>query len=251
MAKRATRGSNDSQLLAALKGVSPLMRPEGSILQQHVLLKDHWAVAYDGMMAIGEPIIEDLFCAPNALMLRNALANCGQQFSISQNQHTLSVHSGKFKAIIPCISPNDIGSTSPDPVCARIDDVFKLSMAAIAPIAIDETNVVKASILVDKGSITSTDGKIIIQHWHGIDLPPRLVLPKSLIGPVVKSGVSLSGFGFSGRSATLHFANRSWIKTAYFAEDWPDIDRILNQPCSAHPVPEDLFTAIKALESFS
>lgn len=242
---------SESQLLQSLRILSTILKDDGSVLEQHVLLKNNWAIAQNGIIGIGEPILEDLIAAPNGLLLREALAKCGVSFSLTQLPHNLSLKAGKFKALIPCLPPEDIQTAFPDPPIAKIDNRLKISLEAVAPLALDEQSVVTASVLIDKGTVTATDRKVIIQHWHGIDLPPELALPKSLINPLIKNSKNLAAFGFSPSSCTFHFEDNSWLKSQYFAEKWPDISKILDKKTNAHNLPEDFYEAISALEPFS
>lgn len=242
---------SESQLLQSLKVLSSILKDDGSVLEQHVLLRDHWAIANNGILALGEPIAEDLTAAPNGLLLKEALAKCGASFSLSQLEHSLSLKAGKFKALIPCMPPEDLHPAFPDPAVAQLDDRLKASLSAVAPLALDENSVVTASVLIHNGTVTATDRKVIIQHWHGIDLPPQLTLPKALIKPLTSNSKKLTGFGFSKSSCTFHYEDSSWFKSQYFAEQWPDVNIILDKQTNAHNLPEDFYTAIDALEKFS
>ncbi len=242
---------SESQLLASLRILSSILKDDGNVLQQHALLRGNWAIAQNGVIAIGEPILEDLNCAPNGLLLKEALSKCGQSFSITQLDHSLQIKAGKFKATIPCMPPEDLQSSFPDPAIAPMNDAFKTSLAAVAPLALDEQSVVTASVLIHNGTVTATDRKVILQHWHGVDLPPNLALPKTLIKPLTSNDKKLNGFGFSKSSCTFHFEDKSWLKCQYFAEKWPDVNMILDKKTNLHPLPEDFYTAIDALEPFS
>ena len=88
--------------------------------------------------------------APNGLLFREALNKCGASFSITQLPHTLEIKGGRFKAVIPCIPPEDIQGAFPDPAIAPCDDRLKVSLSAVAPLALDENSVVTASVLIDK-----------------------------------------------------------------------------------------------------
>jgi len=241
----------DSQLLSSLKILSNILKDDGSILERHVLLKNNWCTATNGILSIGEPIVEDLIAAPNGLLMREALAKCGTSFSITQLPHTLEIKGGRFKAVIPCIPPEDLQGAFPDPPVASLDDRLKVSLVAVAPLALDENSVVTASVLIHNGTVTATDRKVIIQHFHGIDLPPNLTLPKTLIEPLINNTKKLVGFGYSKSSCTFHYEDKSWIKTQHFAEQWPDINKILDRKINAHNIPEDFYNAIDALEKFS
>src|SRR5207244_1026860 len=105
--------------------------------------------------ALGEPILEELSVAPNGLLLREALAKCGAAFSLTQLPHSLSLKAGKFKALIPCMPPEDLQTAFPDPPVAQLDDRLCVSLKAVASLATDEENVVTASVLIHNGTVTA------------------------------------------------------------------------------------------------
>lgn len=247
---RRKNATEEGQLLKAIRQLSLILQDEGSILETHVQLKQNWAIAFNGILAAGEPIVEELVACPDAYLLKEALAKCGQNFSITQLQERLSINAGKFKALIPCVPIEDVQSASPDPIVANLNPNFATSIEAMSKISSDENRVVTASILIQNGSVFATDAKIMLEHWHGIDLP-KLVLPKAVIEPLAKNGKTLAKFGYSNSSCTFYYEDSSWLKTQYFAEDWPNINPILDRKSNPHPVPEGLFEAVKALDAFS
>lgn len=248
--KRPKQKPNDSKLLVSLKNMSNVLKAEGHIYETHVLLANNWATAHNGVIGVGEPISEDLYACPNAFMLRDALSKCGEGFSITQLDYKLSIKSGKFKALVPCIPPENLPCSFPDASIAQIDNRLRDAIAVVSPITENENSVVTASILIYNGSVTATDRKLILQAWHGISLP-TLALPKAIIGPLVKNTKTLNGFGFSNSSCTVHYDDKSWLKSQFFAEQWPNVDDILNKKTNLWDLPEGFYEAVKALEPFS
>lgn len=240
----------ESSLSAAIRQLSVILQPEGSLLETHVQLRGNWAIAFNGILAAGEPIQEDLTACANAHILKEALAKCGQSFSLTQLQDKISIKNDKFKALVPCVPIEDVQTAAPDPIVADLSPAFSLSIEAVSKIPVDESNVITASILIQNGSVFATDRKIMLEHWHGIDLP-KLVLPKAVIKPLTSNGKKLAKFGYGKSSCTFYYEDGSWLKSQYFAEDWPDVGQILNKPSNPHPVPEGLFEAVRALDPFS
>jgi len=228
-----------------------ILKDKGLILETHVALRNGWAVAYNGMIAIGEPIKEDLSTCPNGLLLKEALSKCGQGFSITQNDHTLLVKSDKFKALIPCLSLTELQPAFPDPPIAQIDDRLKISLEQASPVQLDENFLLTASVLIHNGTCTTTDRKVIIQSWHGIDLPPMLTIPRAIIKPLISNPKKLVSFGLSNSSCTFYYEDSSWIKTQFFADKWPDINSILDKKTSSWPLQENFYEGVKSLEKFS
>ena len=251
MRPRKSQAKTDSPLLNTIRQLSLIQKDEGSVLETHISLRNGWAVAFNGVIAMGEPIKEDLATCPNGLLLKEALSKCGQGFSITQNEHNLLIKSDKFKALVPCLALTELQPAFPDPPCALISDAFKHSLSLVAPLALDEGSVVTASVLIHNGTCISTDRLVLIQAWHGIDLPPMLALPKALIKPLISNPKKLAQFGLSKSSCTFYYEDGSWIKTQFFNEKWPDVGTILDKKASPWPIPENFYTGVKALEKFS
>jgi hypothetical protein len=249
--KRPKAQTNNSELLATVKQLCTILKSEGHVWDTHILLQDHWAIAHNQVIGIGEKIKEDFFACPNAILLKEALAKCGQNLSITQLEQKLSIKSDKFRALVPCVPSENITRIKPDASVASLDDRLKLSLEAASILHYDENNLLTASVLVHNGCVSTTDRKVILQHFHGIDLPPNLVLPKAIIDPVLKNPKKLVGFGYSNNSCTFHYEDESWLKSQFYIEQWPDIDRILDKKINAWPLPENFYTAVKALEPFS
>lgn len=204
------------------------------------------------MLGVGEKIVEDLNACPNAYTLEAALAKCGESLSITQLEQKLSIKSDKFRALIPCLPSENMPRSFPDAPCARIDDRLKASISAVASLALEsQDHIIAASLLIHEGTVTATDNRVIIQHWNGLDLPPNLALPKAIIQPLIKNPKSLAKFGYSNSSCTFYFEDDSWIKSQFYATRWPEVGSILDKKCNPWTLPEDFYTAVKALEPFS
>lgn len=239
--------------VSALKFISAAQKDIGSPFQTHAQIANKWAVAFDGVLALGHPIEEELTACPHTLRLIDALAKCGEALSMTQlDSGRLSIKSGAFKANVPCVGFEVMSSVQPDPPIATIDDRLKLAFEAVAALASDNAqHVVTASILLRSGSAVATDRSLAIEYWHGIDLPPGLVLPKSAVAAVMKVSKPLARLGFSNSTVTFWFEDGSWLRTQLYNEAWPDIDRVLNQASNPWPVPTNLAVALDAVMPFS
>lgn len=242
-----------SSFVDALRFVSVCNKKDGSINETHVLLNNGWAVAFNGVLAAGHKIDEDMLAAPNNELLITALSKCGENISFTQlDNNRLSIKSDKFKAIIPCIDPELLEGAIPDAPIAPIDDRFKEAIKAVGVLADDDNeHIVTASVLMQGGSLIATDRKVIIQYWHGLDLPPDLPLPTFVVGPLSKTNKKLMAFGFSRSSATFHFEDESWIRTQFYADKWPNVSHILDGPSNPWPVPAGFWEGVGAVAPFS
>lgn len=218
-----------ADLLAALDFVKVAQQDSGDARQTHCRIGDGWVAANNGILSAGVPLPDDLYACPHTLRLRHALSMCGQSFKAVAGDNGLTVRSGRYRAVIPCVPPAVLPDAVPDPSVAKVDDRLKTSLLAVAPLAKDSSpTVAYAAVYLRAGSAVATNGRCVIEHWHGIDLPPGLVIPKSSVMAIAKVDAPLVGFGFSAGSATFHYEGGSWIKTQLYTEGYPNVDSVLN-----------------------
>lgn len=241
-----------SKLLEVVKFLNTVAKDEGSPQETHILLQNKTATAFNGIVGAGAIIEEDLYAAPNAKIFLNALLKCGENYQLTQvDQNKLSIKSGPFKANIPCIDPALLFFPVPDSNVAPIDDRFKVALELIEKVKPENgQRVVTLSFLLNGGSILSTDGKILIEVWHGLELPTGVPIPKDII-PVILNNKKLIGFGISNLTATFYFDDSSFIRTQLYAEGWPDISHILNSNGNLTDIPKDFFKALDTISAFS
>lgn len=257
---KASNSVSSNSLLEALKFIAFVTKDIGPINETHVLLNNNQAVAYNGILAAGCKITEDIQACPHNNSMIDALSKCGQNLNITQLDNRLSIKSDKFRAFVSCIPMNVIekpcvginGDLQPDNPIGLIDDRFKKALEVVSIVPEDNAHrIVGLSILMNGYSLIATDGKIIIEYWHGIDLPSNLAIPKEIIQPLLKINKKLVKFGFSQSSVTFWFEDESWIRTQLYAEAWPSISHIMNIQSDPKPFAADLFEGLAAVASFS
>lgn len=255
--KATEQTKHTSAFLEALVFVGSILKEIGPPNETHILLSNNWAVAFNGILSTGIKIQEDIYACPHSKLIVEALSKCGETQSITQlDNNRLSIKSGKFKAIVPCIDPGLMNITAPDVPVAIINDSLKEGIEAVAVLASETSQkVYGCSILISGQSVITTDnGTMIFEYWHGLDLPPasyNLAIPKSMVQPLIKSGKKLAKLGFSNSSITFYFEDESWIKSQLFSDNWPEVSHILNTKANPFPVPADLWTALDAVAPFS
>jgi hypothetical protein len=257
---RKIKAVTSNPLLEALQFCSGALKDVGTPSETHIALINKWALANNGILAIGCPIPSVITGCPNYNLLIAALSKCGDGYSINPatvEDNTglnlgLRIHSNKFKAIVPCIDPALIQLPTIDPPIAAINNEFRVGLEKVSMLANENAqHVVTASILMNGQSIVGTDRTIVIEYWHGLDLPPGLALPKSFAVALSKIGKNLKAFGCSNNSITIYFEDDSFIKTQLYNKQWPDINLVLNRGSNPLPVPKDLWEGVKNVESFS
>jgi hypothetical protein len=242
-----------SSLLQALEFCSVVSEKNGTAYETHIGLRNNWAIAFNGVVAAGSPIAEDICCYPHNLLFIEALSKCDENFSLTQLDNSrLSIKSGKFKAEIPCLDPLLMQNATPDPQIVGITNAFKTAVEAVGVIASENAqHVLTASVLMNGASVISTNRVMILEYWHGLDLPPNVPLPKQFVSALTKQKKSLTGFGFSHNSATFYFEDGCWIKTQLYADSWPNVSSILNKPANLWSIDPNFYKALDAVKPFS
>lgn len=243
-----------SSLIAALKFISPAQKKAGQTSVQFCSISNKWVAASDGILTIACPIDEDLSACPNTLLFIEALSKATDELSITQlSLNTLVVSSGAFRALVPCVGFEEVPITAPDEKCAVIDDKIKDAFSSVAGILTEGSPIATyAAVLLQANSAVATNGAAILEYWHGIDLPPGMMIPKASALAILKAPKNLIGFGFSQSSATFYYEDGSFIKTQLFGERYPNYQNVITcENVNPVPVQAEFFDALRAIEAFS
>ncbi|QBZ71735.1 hypothetical protein [Pseudomonas phage KP1] len=243
-----------ASLIAALKFVAVAQKKNGPPNVQFCNIFDKWVAAFDGVLMAACPIEEDLEACPQTLQFIDALSKASDELSITQlSANALAVSSGVFRALVPCVTPDEIPMYGPDPQIAAITDDVKTALLAVAGLATETSpSATFAAVLLQADTAVATDGSAILEYWHGVDLPPGLMLPKASALAIGKCAKTLVGFGYSANSATFWFEDGSFMKTHLFAERYPNYSILFECPDANYwPIPDEFYKGIRAVESFS
>jgi hypothetical protein len=250
---RRKKSTAATGLLDALKFLKNCQKKSGTVQENYCCMSANWAAASNGIVTIGTKIHENLEACPQTFQLEEALKEVGDDLSMTQlSDDKLCVTSGDFRALVPCVELEALCITEPDPNIAEIDERLRVAMVVTAPLADEKSDEAqKASLLVQSGSIVGTNYKGLIEYWHGIDLPQMLV-PKVAIKAILKTKKRLTGFGYSGTTATFWFEDESYIKTKLYEYRKMNYECLFNYDESLleMELPIEFFKAVKALEPF-
>lgn len=260
--KRKTRGRKKKEevfnpakkLTESLKFLKPVQKKNGTVQQQYCSVGAHWAAASNEVMTIGVKIEEDLTACPHSLQFIEALSKTSEELSITQLSNTaICVASGSFRAVVPCVPMGSVEIATPDEPCAVIDDRIKDAFAFLAPITTDKApDATFGGVWLKAGSAVATNGHLLAEYWHGIDLPPGMLIPKAAVTAVAKSKKPLSKLGFSNCSVTFWFEDESFIKTQLYENKYPLYEKLFEvEDLEPWDIPEEFFKAIKAIAAFT
>lgn len=243
----------EPSILKALRFVALAQRDEGAPYQTHVALTNRTAIAFDGIIAAGCFIDEDITACPHTLTFRRALERCAGPLSVTMTEgQRLSVKSGRFRSVVPCL-PGATGPVVPDPVAGVITEVVLQGLLALAPVIVENSQrVFTAAVFLKPQTMVATNGMVIVECWHGVDFPPQgFLLPKLFIGALDKAwkmGKNPTYFGFSDSTLTVYFDDNSWLRTqCYQKEQYPDTDRLFARPYQPGPLPKHFFEAAETV----
>lgn len=245
-----------TQLVQALDLLS-LTFKAGEDQAMYAMMRDNKATSFNSIIALGTTIEEDLAICPHIGLLSAALDHCGQDnYSITQlSQEKLLVRTDDFQAYIPCLNPIALSWPVPDQLIAPLNDRLLPALKKVAVLASTKAEtVVEASIQLNSGSVLATNRSVIMEAWHGVDLPDGLLLPKVAVAVLNKADKVLVGFGYSPVTATFYFEDGSWMRTQLFQDRWPPVQQHLNSNTHGsvlRPVPPDLFKAAAKVAAFS
>mgnify|MGYP003574917825 CR=1 FL=1 len=253
----AKKPSQAEQLEAALAFVSPV-ESDLQDFSQYVSLTAGTAVMYNGQMAAGHPIVEELTLSPHLEKLQAALKRCGKTLVITETEAgQLSIKGDKLRALVPCFEYTGQAVAGDTAMVTGDFNALKEAFKVCGTLASENgERVIEASLLLEPNVCTGTNGAAMLQYWHGIaGLPPGTVIPKAFAAAVAKCPLNITGIGgnWNGEfltSVTFWFENGAWLKTQCYNDRWPSIDHILNVITAPVDVPAGLFEAIDAVEAF-
>jgi hypothetical protein len=257
-----------SKLLQAMQFLSVCQDSKGNDAQTHCSLQDHNAIAFDGVIAAGIRIDEDLNACPQTEKMVMALTRCGANFAITQlSPEMLQVRSDEFEAYIPCVKRERLPAVNPYAPSLRVSDSLIQAITAVAPLTSEKGDALEAaSIQICSNSVLATDRSMVMEVWHGLNLPVEgFLLPKVAAVALGKIKKSLVGIGFKptleclfGKeveyaSLTFWFEDQSWFRTNLFKGKWrEDAVKLLKLPsANVKPIPATFFETVAKVAPFS
>jgi len=255
--KEKAAESSAANLIAALEFISIAQRDVGEPRQTFCQMADGIIFGQDGAMSAGCKIEESITAFAHTKQLLAALKKCSEQITMVQagDGKSIKIKSGKFSASIPCYNEFDKGNfpkPMPDDRVANATNALKDGLKACYPIVNESSPQPHAAgVLIQSGSVVATNGVVLVEYWHGIDLPPGILLPKAAAAAVANCPKNLTGFGFSDRSATFYFEDDSFIKSQLFECDYPNFTKLFDREFTPTPAPEDLYKGLDHVLPFS
>lgn len=258
MAGRKKTISKTAETLAkALTFVSAGIEEGKETYKAHCRIVNGYIVTFNGTMCVGHPIEENelAMVCPHIPTLISAINKSGKKLSMAVNDKgNLQVTGENIRAIVPCVSADQMPPVMPDMKIAEVNDAIKEGFKALLPlVAEDADRIHEMSILLRANSMVAVNGQVMFEYWHGIDLPPGLSIFKNAAKTIATAPEKLEGFGWNGRSTvTFWFEGGAFIQTALGEGQWPDVDSVFAKTVGdPADLPPGFFDGIEAVASFS
>lgn len=220
----------------------------------HFMIENGQVRATNGVMSLGSPIDIDIKCAPHADTFMKAIRSCKDVLSLSVTPTgRLSVKSGKFKALVPCVDAEDC-RYHPKPSGAAVEvagDKILEAFTCLEPfVATDKLRPWANGVLLRGQSAFATNNICLIEAWLGAELPFTVNIPLEAVKAVIARKVAPSRVMLDERSITFFYDSGRWIKTQLYESKWPPLERVLEAECNLRPIPDEFFEGMAAVAKF-
>lgn len=217
----------------------------------HFVIEDGHVRGFNGVMALSSPIDFDIACKPKADTLIKAISVCEDVIQLSLTPTgRLSVKSGLFKVLIPCVQDTTI-HPHPQGEEVPIDGpVFFEGVKKLDPfMGTDASRLWANGILIREKSLFATNNIVLTQYWNGFDFGRPLVIPREAIKQIIRIGIPPTRAQLTETSLTLHYdGSGRWLRTQlYDASAWPNIQAILEGTAEFKTIDKSIFVALEKL----
>lgn len=220
----------------------------------HFRIKDGRITGYNGVMALSSPINLDLDARPHAVTFANAVAKCEDTISIHMTAAgRLSVKSGPFRALVDCLDDDHtIIPTAPEGHSVDVGPNFMAALRAVSRYqGIDASRAWALGVLLKGASILATNNVMFVEYWHGHAMPLDMNLPSVAVKELLRINQDPMHVTTDGNTATFHFADDRWLRTALIAEPWPEMAFSLFDKQQYHYVDmPDIQSGLEAIKPF-
>lgn len=242
-----------ASLHEALKYLSPcVVKDSDKPSETHCQIAGGRAWMFNGAVAMGCMVDIDTTANPELERFLLALSKCQQEVSITQTKHDIVVTSGKFKAHIPCLGNELFMPIVPANPIAQMDDRFRKSIGIVGRLAKESAaRLMEASVYTRANSALCSNGHVIIESWHGNDMPP-MTIPKKSSDIICKIDKPIRSFGLDWvgdqvSALTIWFDDGSFFKTQLYVEAWPEFDRLLDAKADLWPIPDGFWSGLETI----
>jgi hypothetical protein len=142
-------------------------------------------------------------------------------------------------------------SVTPDAGVAPCSPAFIAALQTVGVLVTDNAQLaLHCCIKVSPGVVTATNGHVLLEADHGLDMP-TVCVPKVFATVLAKIGKAPVSVGASDSSLTVWFDDGSWLRTQLLAFTYPDTNSMLPTDESVLTISADFFKAAGYLSQFT
>ena len=225
----------------------------------HYFIREGRITSYNGELAISAPIDlpKELEVYPKASVFFNAIEQCNEatDINILDNGH-LKISSGKFKAVIPCMSKDDSIEVKPTGKSYQEFDgqaLYDALQAAISFVGNDASRPWSNGILFQNQTVVATSNAVLIQIWVPETRMPELNLPAQAVRELLRVKRPPSKMQIDDNSVTFYYPDTSWIRCHLLSTHWPNLDTLLDsgKEVALCQLPHDFFEGLESILQFT
>lgn len=240
------------ELLQALKFVSGAVAKSDYLpALQHVAIGGGYVVSFNGTVALCAPVVLDLAACPRADIFAKAIAACTEPAQLHMTEQGLAVQSGALRVIVP-VSQDTFPRVFPEGFTHTLGGPLLPVLQTLEPLVSTDTSKQWCNGVLLRGSAAyATNNQILCEYWIGHCAPIELNLPLPAVRELLRIDEEPTRVQVAERSATFHFEDGRWMRTALYPTAWPQSLTSLLQHTEATPLPDGFFAALKQLAPFT
>lgn len=201
----------ENPLLEQLRFIASILAKKGEPAETCCVIANGAITAHNKPLSAGILTEAAITANPPAHQLLAALERCKDGYAMSELRGTVTVNSGPLRVNLPTVA--GLVPSAPDGYRADLGPGLFEAIGLIQHIADEDAeHIQSASICVQEGWVSSTNRNVILQAFHGLNLP-TMMLPVRFVKRVNSVGKGIKGFGHSDSSFTVFFDDNSWMRT--------------------------------------
>lgn len=222
----------------------------------HFKIKDGRVTGFNGQISLSSPIDVGLDIQPAAVSLIAAIRACPDTITLNMTAAgRLAVRSGAFKAFIPCLPDEPTHFVAPEGDTVELGENFLAGIKAVAPVmGVDASRPWAMGIKLAGASLVATNNVMVIEYWHGQEIPLDVVIPAAAINELLRIDEAPTRVQVTESSISFWFEGDRWMRSQILlGGSWP-IER-LNQIMSGdegnqQALPVELKEQVETLKPF-
>ena len=238
-------------LLEQLRFVASILKPKGEPNETCCVIANGAITALNPPLSVGILTQAAITANPPALQLLAALERCKDGYAMTETRGTVALTSGPLRVSLPTVQ--GLAPSAPDAYREALPGALFDAIAQISHIADEDAeHVQSASICIEEGLVSTTNRNVILQAYHGLNMP-AMMLPKRFVKAVTdaigKFNKTIVGMGHGVASFTVFFDDNSWLKTQLMDAEPLPYSKVCAKEGGFKPLP-DIWEALDNVMPF-